>query len=406
MDEGEDKTGIRGFRCRRELSEPLSQFGDAVEFRMRFLGGKKYFLRLFDDLDRTVAECRVDSDGWIRFSRVDGSLDTGRYLTWFRGRPCVDPDFIPGTSLTRLEKGIETDEHLIRLSGFDFQKQALEFTFDEEPTVQIANGMLCVTRNIACVELSSDPSDPPGARIKLKSFRRLAGTRVEEEDGFPVHWEPVPPLAYAYPGDKVHEAVTRPVEGSWLECEGRFCRVRARLPGKIKEGELTFRMSANNIYRESCVELYESNGTVGEGMWPIKTGIIRETFFHGYAARQYSAVAKREAWRSRQMKLKSPLPEADQIYEFRMRWKENGSYRLWIDHHPVAFGVPFGVPFGVEMDSPSFDIPFTDPVVPQPFGGIDAVGLHYVGVRPDGGPYEAHRVRYSGFRLTSPVGWE
>ena len=32
---------------------------------------------------------------------------------------------------------------------------------------------------------------------------------------------------------------------------------------------------------------------------------------------------------------------------------------------------------------------------------IDGIGLHYVGVRPDAGPYESHRVRYGGFRLRS-----
>ena len=142
-----------------------------------------------------------------------------------------------------------------------FEKKVFELGFDDESPVRIPGGLLCSAREITGLEISTDPSDTPGARVK------------------------------------------------------------ARLPEKIMAGELTVWMTTDNIYRESCVEFYESNGTVGEGIRPVKTGIIRERFFNGYAVRQYSSVVKREAWRSRQWKFDSPLQEVDHAYEFRVRWK-------------------------------------------------------------------------------------
>ncbi|MBM3449564.1 MAG: hypothetical protein FJX78_00970 [Armatimonadetes bacterium] len=403
-----DGNGLSGIECRRRLSAAMAGDG-AVAFRLRVVIGKRYAIRLLNDEGRAVAECRIDEDGWIRFAATPAggsaaSLDTGRFLTWFRGRPAVDPAFVPGGLDPKTRKTIESDEHRFEFAAIEGAAGALTFTLDDQPALRVPGCLLAPNEGVTAVALIAEPSPEPGSRIRLRAFEEKPAGAPAVRETFPLHWQPIPAIPRGYPDDNTHAATTRPADYRWLACTGDYCWVKARLPGKLTTGEITFEMRTPDVENETCLELHEDDATVTQGTWPIKVGILQGKFFAGFASIVDSAVAGGGFWQSQQAWYPDLVPRPDTVYHVRMAWTADGRYRWWVNDTPMRFsgvaktGEAFSFP---DLEIPGFAIPFTNAAVRPAFGGIDTIALHYGYVTPSPHRADYGRIRIQGTGLAN-----
>lgn len=395
--------GGAGACCSRYLQEPITDSAGALEVRLRVVLGHRYALHLYDSAGGLAAKCHITPAGWITFSGPAGELDSGLFLTWFRGRPCVDPQFVPGTADPRQKKAIESDEHCFRFTNWDFDAHSLSLDLDGEQPRAVPGGLASTARDIVRFEVIAEPSEGPGNCVRVRAYRLWRGAQLVEEETYPIFWEPAAAVARGYASDNTREAVTRLKDYRWLECVGEYCWVKARLPFKAAAGELEYSFSTPDVSLESCLELHEQNGTLTEDMWPIKVGIIEGKFFAGFAVELVSKVTGRTCWQSQQAWYPEVMPEPERIYRVKIAWEPTGRYRWWLDGQPMTFrGVAkTGKSFefaGFEI--PGHEIPFTNAAAHPPYTGIDTIALHY-GLVSDPVP---HRVCYGDFKIRS-VPW-
>lgn len=388
-----DGQGLEGVQCSRKLAKAISDGEGAIELRLRVVVGKRYAIRLYSSTDQLAARLVIREDGWLQIARAPIDL----YLTWFNGRPVVDPDFIPERSGTGA-KTIESDEHSFWFGDFDFKGRTFSFSFDSSAKRQIP---ATLSGDIARLELVAFPSQDAGNRIRLKQFAQIDGKRLLDSETFPIFWEPVGAIPPGYPDDNTRAAVTRPCSYHWLECSGEYCWVRGHLRHKLTgpEYELTFDLQTPDVDKETCVELHQDDGTMAQSMLPVKVGIIRGKFFSGFASRVTSSMLGRDFWKSQQALYPQITPEPNKTYSIRIRWNNAGYYRWWVNDMPMEFsgvaknGVPFNFP-GYEI--PGFRIPFLNELIKEEFSGFDTIALHYGLVSPS-----SHTAYYGNFRIAS-----
>ena len=395
MDDGPQHEGIQ---CSRKLAKPITDSESTIELRLRVVVGKRYAIRLYSSTDQLAAQLVITEGGWLQFNRQVARVSTDFYLTWFNGRPVVDPDFVPEKSGAGA-KTIESDEHSFRFGDFGFEGGTFSFSFDGSDKKQIP---ATLKSDIARLELVAFPCQDAGNRIRLKQFVQTDGKRLLEVETFPIYWEPVEAIPPGYPDDNTRAAATRPYGYHWLECSGEYCWVRGHLPHKLDgtEYELTFDLQTPDVDKETCVELHQDDGTMAQSMLPVKVGIIGGKFFSGFASRVTSSVLGKDFWKSQQALYPQIAPEPDKTYNIRIRWNNAGYYSWWVNDTPMRFsgiaktGVPFSFP-GYEL--PGFRIPFLNELVRRPFSGFDTIALHYGLVSPS-----SHVAYYGNFRV-APV---
>jgi hypothetical protein len=287
----------------------------------------------------------------------------------------------------------------VRFLDFDFQRGAFSFSVGGQTESRAEGCLYSGVRVITSVELEARPSDVPGNRIRLRYLRAFDDGGAADEETYPVHWRTVPGIAAGYPDDNTREARIRPAEGRWLECTGEYCWIKAGFPFKARNGEITFCLKTPDVSKESCLELHEENGAMADSTWPIKIGINKGSFFSGFASIMDSRVLGRPFWKSQQALFDDIVPEPDTVYEVRIRWREDGTYRWWVNGKPMTFsgraktGHRFSFP-GLEL--PGRDIPFTNERVYPLYGGIDSLALHYGEVT-----HAFHTVFYGDFVVRS-----
>ena len=386
-------------QCRRTLSRPIEGGGGSVRLGLRFILGSEYEIRFYDSRHNPAVSCCVDRSGWIRFRSGNELIDSGRFLTWFRGRPCVDPDFIPGTKDTKIAKSVETDEQSYIFREFDFANRSFTFELDGQDAFDAVGCIGPEIRDISAVELVSRGSATSVNRIRLRYLEVTDSEGKTEKESYPIYWWQVPAIPRGYPDDNTREARIRPVEGRWLECSGEYCWIKARLPAKLANGELVYHFKTPDISKESCLELHEENGAMADSTWPIKMGINHGRFFSGFASAIQSTVLSRPFFKSQQALFDDVIPEPNTDYEVRVRWSDKGTYRWWVNDTPMLFsgiarsGHKYDFP-GITV--PGQDIPFTNAFVFPPFEGIDTLGLHYGAVT-----HAYHTVCYGEFQVSS-----
>ena len=396
--EGKSKGGdTPEYCCRRFLTRPVSGDKISIELGVRFVLGKKYEISLLDSRGTPAVICRITADGWIRFQGEVDFVDSLSFLTWFRGRPCVDPDFIPGTTDPSVGKSLESDEMCLQFKDFDLSGGSFSFEAGGQGAHLVEGCLKSEVRDIAGIEFSASRADVPGNRIRLRYLRTADSKGAADDETFPIHWRAVPSITTGYPDDNTRGAAIRPVEGRWLECTGRYCWVKARLPMKLLRGEIVFCFRTPDISKESCLELHEHNGAMADSTWPIKIGINKGRFFSGFASQVNSTILNRPFWKSQQAIYNELSPQPDEVYEVRIKWSDRGTYRWWVNGTPMRFsgkaktGRRFDFP---ELEVPGYDIPFTNSRVYPPFGGVDTLALHYGTVT-----HAHHTVCYGNFTV-------
>ncbi len=176
MDGSLEGVGKEGIECCRFLKEPITDGRGKVEVGMRVIPGKVwrfggedridigkiYAIRLYDSDDELMVDCRVDRDGWIRLMQSDdeydgfkveevAKFDTGKAITWCRGRCLVDPkiSFPP----PQIPYGLETDLHRFGFHNFDFTNRTFDFSFDDDDPLAISIGLIGNGQDISKLEL-------------------------------------------------------------------------------------------------------------------------------------------------------------------------------------------------------------------------------------------------------------
>lgn len=398
-----DGQSHEGAQCARRLINPINNPHEEIELILRVVVGKRFAIRLYDSTDRLGVELLITEEGWLQFTHHDSSISTDCYLTWFSGRPVVDPDFVPHRGMAG-SKTIESDEHSIRFGNFSFEASRFSFSFDGRCCGEYPVGQ---ANDIARLEMVAFPSQEPGNRLRLKAFRHTDGDQVREHETFPIYWEPIDAVPAGYPDDNTLVAVTRPYGYHWLQCSGRYCWVKGHLPNALDaaEHELTFDLRTTDVGKETCVELHQEDGTMAQSMLPVKVGIIQGAFFSGFASRVTSSLLGREFWKSQQALYPQVIPQPNTTYAIRIRWSHEGYYRWWVNDTPMEFsgvaktGMAFDFP---GYETPGYKIPFLNELITKPFTGFDTIALHYGLVSP-----AEHVAYYGNFRITDHAdgGW-
>lgn len=395
-----DGQGQEGVQCSRKLVQLINDRSGALELHMRVVVGKRYAIRLYSNRNELALELIIAEDGWLHASGPGGLVSTRFYLTWFSGRPTVDPSFIPEKGSVG-GKTIESDELSFWFGGFDFSSYRLSFSLDNGPIQQM---QIAPVSDIARVDLVAFPSREAGNRIRLKKLMQFADDQCIDAETFPIDWEPIGKIQSGYPDDNTLAASTRPRDFHWLECSGEYCWVRGHLPCRLDgdQYELSFDLRAADIEKESCVELHQDDGTMAQSMIPIKVGIIRGQFFSGFASRVKSSLLGEVFWKSQQTLYPQITPVAGTTYHIRIRWNRRGYYQWWVNDIAMRFsgmaktGDSFQFP-GFEL--PGFRIPFWNELITKPFSGVDIIALHYGLVSPS-----PHVAFYGNFRIESHSG--
>ena len=412
MDGSLEGVGREGIECYRFLKEPITEENGKVEVGMRVIPGKVwrfggenridigkiYAIRLYDGDGEIMVDCRIDTDGWIRFMQSDdeydgfrvkdvAKVDTGKAVTWCRGRVLVDPEltFPP----PQIPYGLETDLHSFGFQNFEFAAGTFGFCFDDDEPLIISGGLIGNGNEISKLELRAFCVHPyssgshPALRIRLGHYREYREGGLSEEETFPIHWKPCGKVEPGYPHDRMEATRIRPVENRWLEITSQFGWITGKMPQMPSGGEVECEFKTEDVGKEFVIEMHQLDGidSVAESNWPVKVGIIFGKFFCEYAYTVYSEVTKKHHPAGGQALCDEPIPVPGKVYNARVLWEPSGRYRWWIDGIPMQFeavsrytGEHHQIP---GFESGGFWIPFLSDLSRPHYRGMDAVGLHY-----------------------------
>lgn len=337
-------------QCNRLIRPVIADPGGAVELRLRVVLGRSYALVLRNQFDQAVVRCVCDDEGRITFRAGDRRITTGKFLTYSYGIPAIDPQF------RSTKRPLDSDEHCFRFDQFDMARSTFRFWLDDEP-VTLEGAFEHPATEIAKVELQTLNVEP-GAVIRLRSYARLEGNTVIQDERFPWDWGPVAPPPDGYPYDHVCETRVRPVAHRWLQTITQYGWLWVRFP-RIALGEIEFDLMTPDIKRESVILLEEDDGTFDQGQ-RLHAGILREKFIVTGVSEQHSQMFGRPFPKDAHIYFDAPQPEANQAYTVRVTWDERG-YRVWVN--------------GIPLEAPGRDIiPYQ--YAHRPFKYMDTLTLH------------------------------
>lgn len=350
--------GSRGeIQCHRFLRKKIVDGTATLEVKMRVVFGKPSHICLYDAADHLAMDCLVDSDGWVKFRKGNEYVNSGKYITWGLGSPCVDPEFSRPWWYA-----VESDEVIYRFGSFDFAKGSLDFTIVEpnlEEKVTMEDCLLTRTHAISKLELQTGVVEP-GTRMRLRHYERRENGEVIDHEEFPYHWKPIPAPPDGYPHDNFCETRLRPVGNRWLETSTFYGWVQVDIP-LSPEGEIEYEIMTPDVETESCLQLEEYRGSQHFGC-PVNVLITNGQL--GCAipkGKRHSSVLNRDFEHSGFFYFEKPVPMPSQVYRIKIGWYESAHFRVWID------GTPMRV-------NDSYDIPMTRRA--QDFTGIDTIYLH------------------------------
>lgn len=288
--------------CSRYLREPIVDGKGAVELNLRLVMGvpdqsDRYVICLYDDEDICLATCLVcRDDGRILFRSREGEFDSGNVVTFLGGRRYAD---------TSLQKWyvVETDEHTLRFSDFNFSDRTLKFRLDEGSHVAVP--FENAGRSVSRVELSTEEIGN-GRRLRLARYAQYFSDSVIDEETFKVDWSPVPAPEDGMPDDNVCESKLRPVDNKWLEVTTKYGFVTTTIPATPR-GVFEFDLKMPDVSQEGCVILGEFDGTI-KGFRKIHTGILVDRITVSPVGGGYVPFDK-------------PIrPVDDEVYRFHIAW--------------------------------------------------------------------------------------
>lgn len=375
--ESRDSSGVV---CSRMLKEAVKSGNSLLELQLRVVVGKRYGIRLCDG-EKSVFELIIKEDGWIVFLCKDKEIETGCFLTWFRGLPVVDPSFLIMDKETPGYKTVESDEHVFGFQQFDFENGVITFNFDDK-TKKIFEAMNGAVAKIDKVEIVIYPTEVMGKYLRVKRFAHYREDCLLEEENFPVYWEPIGGVSEGFPDDNTHSAANYPSDYKWLKCSGRYCWIKGHLPQRItaKTWELCFDIKTTDVEKETCMEMHADNGTMADAMLPVKVGILHKKFFSGFASIVYSEKLKKYFWKGQHATFSEIEPQADTVYSIRIVCSADGYYSWWVNDIPMQFsgvaktGTVSSFP---GLKTPGYKIPYYNEKIKGEFPGFSTIALHY-----------------------------
>jgi len=352
-------------QCHRFLKKKIVDGTGILEVKMRVVFGKPYHIYFYDGADQLAMDCLIDSDGWIKFRRRDEYVNSGKYITYGLGLPCVDTEFSRPWWYA-----VESDEVIYRFGNFDFAKRNLDLTVtvpNLEEKVTMENCLLTRASDISKLELQTGVAEP-GTRIRLRDYRQYKNGNIIDHEEFPYHWQPVPAPPDGYPHDNICETRLRPVGNRWLETSTFYGWVQVRMP-LLPEGELDYEIMTPDVEKESCLQLEEYRGSQ---LFTCPIGVLIMNGKFGCtipSGKRHSRVVNRDFEGIDLFYFDEPIPRPRQVYSIKIAWYKSCHFRVWIDGTPMKI-------------NDSYDIPMTKRA--EDFRGIDTVNLHpgHAGIRP------------------------
>lgn len=337
-------------QCNRIIEPPIATTEGAIELRFRMVLGRSYAILLYDEKERVVVNCEIDEQGWIKFRRKGGIIDTQKYLSFSHGIPSVDSTF------RSTKQPVDSDEHRLRFDRFNFSKASFRFSLDES-SILVEGAIDNRPERISKIELQT-LSVEPGAVIRVRSYGRYERDKMLDQESFRWDWLPIAQPLDGYPYDHISETRVRPVHHKWLQTITQYGWLKVKFP-LIVQGKIEFQLMTSDIKREAVILLEEDDGTIEQGQ-RLHAGILREKFICTGASQKYSETFHKSFPWDAHVYFESPLPQPNIVYSFRVEWETKG-YRMWVDGKPM-------VSQGADI------IPFQ--YAHYPFSGVNVLTVH------------------------------
>lgn len=376
-----ERSGIEPCILKRKLSKPIVDTAARAALALRFVIGKTYRIRFCTSSLKSVAQITIRADGWISYAANGKECLTAGYLTWFRGRPVVDPAFYIIDPAGPSYKTAESDVHCLSFSTIDFERRSLTFTWNHTAQT-LENAVDPETEEISYLEILMDGNRNTGHIVWIESFTLEQNSAVIEHERFPIFWEPQPDRKPGYPDDSSTEASTCLRGCRWLECSGKYSWVIGHLPDSIawELFELTFSFMARSVHQETCLEMHSRNGTMAQAMIPVKVGILQGKFFFGFASEVWSSILKAFFWKTQQAWVEEIEPEANKEYHVRIVCGRDGYYSLWINDIPIKFTGVSKTGFRLDPKKhtiPGYRIPYINEYIEDSTVQLTDIALHF-----------------------------
>lgn len=376
-----ERAGKEECVAKRELLFPLKDRGGELSCALRFVIGKEYAIRLYDAKMATVTQLCVLRSGWIVGVAGDKEIQTGYYLTWFRGRPVVDPLFFIQNPQDKSYKTAESDVHVFTFKEIDFARKSLVLGFDDQ-TKTLMSVLQGEGREVAFLGLALVGEEGAGHIAWIHHIAQGDENGLVDRETFPVYWEAQGNVGKGFPDDSSSGATTSMADYRWLKCMGKYSWVIGHLsePIRATHWELSFDLKLTDVVKETCLEMHSFNGTMAQAMIPIKIGAIQGRFFCGFASDIFSELLGKTFWKTQQAWVDEIMPETGRIYHIRIECFGNGYYSWWINDIPVKFsGIAKS---GYKLDSgkyilPSYRIPYCNQYVKGDLQDFTDIGLHF-----------------------------